>query len=105
MAQLETAIDRRGSDFVANDAALRAAVADLRAKVATVGEGGPAAARERHLARGKLLTRDRVRTLLDPGSPFLELSQLAAFGLYDDEVPAAGIITGIARSRAGPTSP
>src|SRR5882757_725268 len=97
MAQLETAIDRRGSDFAANDAALRAAVADLRAKVATVGEGGPAAARERHLARGKLLTRDRVRTLLDPASPFPELSQLAAFGLYDDEVPAAGIITGIGR--------
>jgi 3-methylcrotonyl-CoA carboxylase beta subunit len=97
MSQLESAIDRRGADFAANDAALRAAVADLRDKVATVGEGGPAAARERHLARGKLLTRDRVRTLLDLGSPFLELSQLAAFGLYDDEVPAAGIITGIGR--------
>src|SRR5260221_609618 len=97
MAQLETAIDRRGSDFVANDAALRAAVADLRAKGATVGEGGPAGARERHLARGKLLTRDRVRAMLDLGSPFLELSQLAAWGMYDDEVPAAGIITGVGR--------
>ena len=97
MTLLETGIDRRAADFQANDAALRAAVEDLRAKVAQVGEGGPPAARERHLARGKLLTRDRVRTLLDLGSPFLELSQLAAFGLYDDEVPAAGIITGIGR--------
>jgi 3-methylcrotonyl-CoA carboxylase beta subunit len=97
MALLETRIDRRAPEFRANDEALRAAVADLRDKVATIGQGGPAAARERHLARGKLLTRDRVRTLLDLGSPFLELSQLAAFGMYDDEVPAAGIITGIGR--------
>jgi len=95
--RIETGIDRRSEAFRANDAALRAAVADLRAQVAKVGEGGPPAARERHLARGKLLTRDRIRALLDLGSPFLELSQLAAFGMYDDEVPAAGIITGIGR--------
>jgi acetyl-CoA carboxylase carboxyltransferase component len=72
-------------------------VADLREKVAAVREGGGEAARRRHLARGKLLPRERVRALLDPGSPFLELSQLAAFGMYDGEVPAAGIVTGIGR--------
>jgi 3-methylcrotonyl-CoA carboxylase beta subunit len=98
MSQLfESLVDRRAPEFRANDESLRALVADLRAQVTKVGEGGPSAARERHLARGKLLTRDRVRALLDLGSPFLELSQLAAFGLYDDEVPAAGIITGIGR--------
>ena len=97
MSVFETHIDRRGEAFRANDETLRASVADLRDKIAKIGEGGPTAARERHLARGKLLTRDRVRTLLDLGSPFLELSQLAAFGMYDDEVPAAGIITGIGR--------
>src|SRR5579871_4538026 len=95
--RIETGIDRRSEAFRANDATLRAAVADLRARVAKVGEGGPPAARDRHLARGKLLTRDRIRALLDLGSPFLELSQLAALGMYDDEVPAAGIITGIGR--------
>ncbi len=60
-------------------------------------QGGDARARERHLARGKLLPRERVERLIDPGSPFLELSQLAAEGMYDGEVPAAGIITGIGR--------
>src|SRR5690606_15463141 len=59
--------------------------------------GGPAKARTKHVARGKLLPRDRVDQLLDPGSPFLELSALAANGLYDDQAPAAGIITGIGR--------
>ena len=78
-------------------AAMRALVDDLRARVAEVRQGGGETARERHLARGKLLPRDRVAGLLDPGSPFLELSQLAAYGMYDDEVPAAGIITGIGR--------
>ena len=62
-----------------------------------IAEGGGEAARRRHLARGKLLPRERVRLLLDPGSPFLELSPLAAYGMYDGEVPAAGIITGIGR--------
>ena len=71
--------------------------ADLREKVDIVRQGGGAAAREKHLARGKLLPRDRVRTLLDVGSSFLELSQLAAWNMYDNQVPAAGIITGIGR--------
>jgi 3-methylcrotonyl-CoA carboxylase beta subunit len=71
--------------------------AELRERLATVRQGGDAAARERHVGRGKLLPRERVDRLLDPGSPFLELSPLAAYELYDDPVPAAGIVTGIGR--------
>jgi 3-methylcrotonyl-CoA carboxylase beta subunit len=72
-------------------------VAELREKLALARLGGPERARERHVARGKLLPRDRVDALLDPGSPFLELSPLAADGLYDGDAPAAGIITGVGR--------
>jgi len=72
-------------------------VAELRERLARARAGGGDAARERHLGRGKLLPRDRVDHLLDPGSPFLELSPLAAYGMYDDAVPSAGIITGIGR--------
>ncbi len=72
-------------------------VGELRAKLAAAALGGPERARERHVARGKLLPRDRVDGLLDPGSPFLEVAPLAADGMYDDECPAAGIITGIGR--------
>jgi 3-methylcrotonyl-CoA carboxylase beta subunit len=97
MTILSTALDPRSDGFRGNDAAMRGLVADLRAKLAAVEEGGGEAARRRHLARGKLLARERVRLLLDPGSPFLELSALAAFGMYDGEVPAAGIVTGIGR--------
>src|SRR6516165_6891298 len=101
MTVLSTSIDRRSEPFVANAAAMRALVADLRAKVAAIETGGTEEARRRHLGRGKLLPRERVRALLDPGSPFLEFSQLAAYGMYDDEVPAAGIITGIGRIMGG----
>ena len=87
----------RDPDFAENRQANQALVDDLRAKVAKVKEGGGETARERHLGRGKLLPRERVRCLLDSGSPFLELSQLAATGLYGDDVPAAGLITGIGR--------
>jgi 3-methylcrotonyl-CoA carboxylase beta subunit len=97
MTVLTTSLDRRSEVFAANAAAMGALVEDLREKVAAIREGGGEAARRRHLARGKLLPRERVRVLLDPGSPFLELSQLAAFGMYDGEVPAAGIVTGIGR--------
>jgi 3-methylcrotonyl-CoA carboxylase beta subunit len=97
MSVLASSIDRRSAAFGANEAAMRGLVEDLKAKVATIGLGGGADARRRHLARGKLLPRDRVRALLDPGSPFLELSQLAAFGVYDDPVPAAGLVTGVGR--------
>ncbi|MBX5487994.1 MAG: methylcrotonoyl-CoA carboxylase, partial [Mycolicibacterium hassiacum] len=74
-----------------------ALVDELRAKLATAALGGPERARERHVSRGKLLPRQRVDGLLDPGSPFLEFSPLAANGMYDDECPGAGIITGIGR--------
>ena len=97
MTVLTTSLDRRSEMFTANSAAMRALVEDLREKVAAIREGGGAQARRRHLGRGKLLPRERVRALLDPGSPFLELSQLAAYGMYDGEVPAAGLVTGIGR--------
>src|SRR6202030_3267745 len=97
MTVLTTSLDRRSEVFAANAAAMRALVEDLREKVAAIREGGGEAARRRHLARGKLLPRERVGELLDSGSPFLEFSQLAAYGMYDGEVPAAGIVTGIGR--------
>jgi 3-methylcrotonyl-CoA carboxylase beta subunit len=74
---------------------MQALVGELRDRVAAARQGGSAAARERHVSRGKLLVRDRVDRLLDPGSPFLELSSLAATGMYDDAVPSAGIVTGV----------
>ncbi|HTV88922.1 MAG TPA: carboxyl transferase domain-containing protein, partial [Stellaceae bacterium] len=95
MTVLITSLDPRAAAFRANAAAMRAVVADLRAKTAEISLGGDDAARRRHTARGKLLVRERVRTLLDPGSPFLEFSAFAGYGMYDGGVPAAGIITGI----------
>ncbi len=97
MTVLHSDANIRSDDFAANAAAMRALVDDLRAEVAKAELGGGEASRKRHLARGKLLPRDRVGALIDPGSPFLELSQLAANGMYGDEVPSAGIITGIGR--------
>ena len=76
---------------------MEALVSDLREKVARISKGGSERARQKHLDRGKLLPRERVERLLDPGTPFLELSQLAAYGMYDDQVPSAGLITGIGR--------
>jgi len=102
MTILRSAIDTRGGEYLANAQALRTSVADLRHKVERVARGGSDEARARHQARGKLLVRDRIDALLDPGTPFLELSQLAAFGMYgngDYEAPAAGIVTGIGRIR------
>jgi len=97
MATLKSAVNPRSEEFRANAAAMAALVADLRDKVAKAALGGDEASRARHVARGKLLPRERVRELLDPGSPFLELSQLAALDMYDNEAPCAGIITGIGR--------
>jgi len=97
MAILETKLDVRAETFAQNRAAMTAQVADLRAQLAAIEGGGGESARAKHTARGKLLPRERVRALLDPGSPFLELSQLAAHGMYDDNIAAAGIITGIGR--------
>ena len=94
---LETAIQCHSAEFIANRDAMSTLVADLQTRLAHVASGGSAEARARHTARGKLLVRDRIDALLDPGSPFLELSALAAHGQYGDEVPAAGIVTGIGR--------
>jgi 3-methylcrotonyl-CoA carboxylase beta subunit len=97
MPLLESKVDRKSADFAVNEAAMRALVEELRARHARIAVGGGDAARAKHVARGKLLPRDRVEMLLDPGSPFLELSPLAAFGMYGDESPGAGIITGVGR--------
>jgi 3-methylcrotonyl-CoA carboxylase beta subunit len=94
---LESALDPRAPEARANAEAMRALVAELRALADRVRLGGGEEARRRHLARGKLLPRDRVRALIDPASPFLEIGQLAAHGMYGGEVPAAGIIAGIGR--------
>jgi 3-methylcrotonyl-CoA carboxylase beta subunit len=83
--------------FETNRAFMRGLVSDLRAKVEKIVEGGGDKAREKHLSRGKLLPRERIAGLLDPGTPFLEFSQLAAYGVYDEPIPAAGILTGIGR--------
>ena len=97
MPKLDSAVDPRSAGFRANAAAMRALLDDLRRQTQRAAEGGGARSRERHLARGKLLPRDRVQMLTDPGSPFLELSPLAANGMYGGESPGAGLITGIGR--------
>jgi 3-methylcrotonyl-CoA carboxylase beta subunit len=97
MTILSSVADPRSDAFRENDTAMAALVAELRAQVDRVRLGGGEAARAKHLARGKLLPRDRVRTLIDPGSPFLEFSQLAADGMYSGDIAGAGIITGIGR--------
>jgi len=94
---LTSAISPDSDEFKANAIAMQVLVDDLRAKAAKIAEGGPEHAREKHLSRGKLLPRERVAGLLDPGTPFLEFSQLAAYDMYDADIPAAGIITGIGR--------
>jgi 3-methylcrotonyl-CoA carboxylase beta subunit len=95
--RIESKLKPRDEQFQANARAMRALVDDLRAQVARAALGGGEAARKRHLSRGKLLPRDRVDQLLDPGTPFLELSPLAAHGMYDGAAPCAGLITGIGR--------
>jgi len=97
MTVLESRLDPRSDEFQANATQLRAQVVALRTALARVAEGGGTKARDKHTARGKLLPRERIDALLDPGSPFLELSPLAAHGLYEDPAPAAGLITGIGR--------
>ncbi|MDB5777249.1 MAG: methylcrotonoyl-CoA carboxylase [Herbaspirillum sp.] len=102
MPVIESKLKPDSPDARANAAAMQALVDDLRAKIDAIMQGGGEAARSKHTARGKLLPRDRVDMLLDPGTPFLELSQLAAFEMYPDKdgsdaAPAAGIITGIGR--------
>jgi len=95
MPALHSQIDPRSADFLANAEALKAAVAELDQRLARAAEGGGDKARAKHTERGKLLPRERIEALLDPGSPFLEIAPLAAEGLYDGAAPAAGMICGI----------
>ncbi len=97
MTRLTSALDTASPEFAANKAKMDALIADLHAKVAKIELGGGDKSRDRHTSRGKLLPRDRINHLLDAGTPFLELSQLAAHEVYEDDIPAAGIITGIGR--------
>ena len=94
---LESMIDRDGEEYRARAAHNRALAEKLRADVAEAAKGGPEKHRQRHVERGKLLPRERVERLLDPGSPFLEIGQLAACDMYDAQVPGAGMIAGIGR--------
>lgn len=95
MPTLQSRLNTRAADYKENAAHMQAQVDDLKEKIASIKLGGDQKARDRHLSRGKLLPRDRVLELLDPGTPFLELSQLAAMDVYDEDVNAAGIITGV----------
>ncbi|MEJ2802640.1 carboxyl transferase domain-containing protein [Comamonadaceae bacterium PP-2] len=97
MPKLETKLNVRSAEFKANAQAMQVLVEDLRLQCERVAQGGGEQARAKHLARGKLLPRERVQQLLDPGSPFLELSPLAAHAMYGGDAPGAGVITGIGR--------
>ena len=97
MPVIESKLNTRSAEFMANATAMQALVDDLRAHCERIALGGGEAARAKHVARGKLLPRERVNQLLDAGTPFLEFSQLAAFEMYDNAAPAAGVITGIGR--------
>src|SRR5215467_9629794 len=98
MERLESRINVNSPEFKHNREMMEAQVARLRSEIERIRQGGPEIARQRHTERGKLLVRDRIKRLLDPASPFLEFSALAAHGMYDgDEPAAAGIITGIGR--------
>jgi len=97
MPALSSQINPRSADFAANAAAIRALVDDLRLQLEKVAFGGGEAARAKHTGRGKLLPRERVLNLLDPGTPFLEIAPLAALNLYNNDAPGAGLIAGIGR--------
>jgi len=97
VAKIISKINSRSPEFIENAAHMKQQVDDLKIKLEEIKLGGGERSRERHLSRGKLLPRERVNALLDPGSAFLELSQLAAYQVYDDNIPSAGIITGIGR--------
>ena len=94
MPALSSQLNPRSADFAANAVAMRALVEDLRLQLGKVAQGGGDAARAKHTARGKLLPRERVLNLLDPGTPFLELAPLAALNLYNNDAPGAGLIAG-----------
>src|SRR5690625_4337289 len=97
MGVINSSLDTRSGGFRANRQAMSVLVDDLRARIAEIRQGGGEKSLQRHLGRGKMAPRDRVNALLDPGTPFLELSQFAAWDMYDNQVPAAGLIAGIGR--------
>ena len=97
METLSSALDPNSDEFKTNAEHNHALAVELKKRLALVRQGGGEKYRQRHEEQGKLFVRERIERLLDPGAPFLELSQLAAYGLYDNEVPAAGIVTGVGR--------
>ena len=97
MTVLKSSLNPRSDEFKANQASMQTLVDKLHENINTIQQGGHEKARESHVKKGKMLPRERIQHLIDPGSPFLEFSQLAAFGVYDDNIPAAGVITGIGR--------
>ena len=97
MSRIKSTVNTRSEEFLANAARMEGLVEDLRERLEEIKQGGGEKYQDRHQSRGKLLVRDRISALIDPGSPFLELSQLAAFGVYGENVAAAGLITGIGR--------
>lgn len=97
MTIIQSKLSPNSVDFQANSQAMQTIVDDLKAKLAVIAQGGSESARAKHVARGKLLPRERVERLLDAGTPFLEISPLAAYGMYDADIPAAGVIAGIGR--------
>ncbi len=97
MPALASRLNARSEDFKANAAAMRALVDDLNARLAKIAQGGGDGPRAKHLARGKLLPRDRVEMLLDPDTPFLEVAPLAALDMYNNDAPGGGMIAGVGR--------
>lgn len=97
MAILQSKINKSADSFQKNKAYLESQVKDLKDKVKDIINGGGSSAQERHKAKGKLLPRERIDKLIDPGSPFLELSQFAGYELYGENIASGGIITGVAR--------
>lgn len=97
METIKSQLNTRSPKFKANAEAMRKVVEDLREQTSKIALGGGENARSKHVARGKLLPRDRVDQLLDLGAPFLEIGQMAAYGMYDGDAPAAGVIAGIGR--------
>ena len=95
MTVLSTQLNPRSAEFAANAQTMQAVVDDLRAHLERIAQGGGEAARAKHTARGKLLPRERVQMLLDPGTPFLEVAPLAALNMYNNDAPSAGVIVGI----------
>ena len=101
MRVLKTTVNKTSEDFRRAQAQYESLMADLNKHLAIVQAGGPADAAALHKKRGKMTARERIAALLDRGSPWIELSPLAAFGLYDHQVPAAGLITGIGSGGGG----